>query len=257
MAATYEEAASVLNPISHDLGTDHDSGAALVDNMLRDWALDISVSSQGFLSIQAGDATLASGTVTVNTGITVTTSSEVIPVGIGPLSGTTNLAGLYELKASRVAGGAGVGTIVLRAMGDDGAIDADAAGAIRYVIIEPPATDGLDEALTHWRAQVDKPVTITSAKLLPSGALTANGSNYATVTAEYDDGAGGADTVIATLVTDVAGGDWVAGTVKTMTLTGSAPVSVAAGKYLIIKIAKTGTGVLVPAFTISLRGKYT
>lgn len=88
-------------------------------------------------SMQAVNATLASGTVTINTGITVASNSEVVPVLIGALSGTTNLATVGELKASRVNGAPGVGTVVIQAYGDDGAIDADAAGAIRVLIFTP------------------------------------------------------------------------------------------------------------------------
>lgn len=86
---------------------------------------------------QTGAATLSSGTITVNTGITVAANSEVIPIEIGAITGSTNFASLRELKASRVNGGPGVGTIVLEAVGDDGAKDADAAGAIRFVILTP------------------------------------------------------------------------------------------------------------------------
>lgn len=99
--------------------------------------------------------------------------------------------------------------------------------------------------------------TVTSAKLMPFAALTADASNYATVTVEYDDGAGGSDTAVATLVTDVAGGSWVAGTAKTMTLTSSAPVNIPAGSYVHFSIAKAGTGVAVPVFKIFLDGKLT
>jgi hypothetical protein len=86
---------------------------------------------------QAVNATLASGTITINSAITVATASEVIAYPIGALSGTTNLACLGELKASRVNGGPGTGTVVIQAYGDDGAIDADAAGAIRVLILTP------------------------------------------------------------------------------------------------------------------------
>lgn len=87
--------------------------------------------------MQAVNATLASGTVTINTGITVAAGSEVVPQFIGDITGTTNLAGLREVKASRVNGAPGVGTIVVTAVGDDGLIDSDAAGAIRVLIFAP------------------------------------------------------------------------------------------------------------------------
>lgn len=88
-------------------------------------------------AMQAVDATLATGTITINSGIVVAADSEVIPVLIGALSGSTNFGSLGELKASRVVGGDGVGTVVIQAYGADGALDADAAGAIRVVILTP------------------------------------------------------------------------------------------------------------------------
>lgn len=91
------------------------------------------------VAMQAVNATLASGTVTINTGIAVAANSEVVPLLIGALSGTTNLAGVGELKSSRVAGAPGVGTVVIQAYGDDGALDSDAAGAIRVLIFTPIA----------------------------------------------------------------------------------------------------------------------
>lgn len=91
------------------------------------------------VSLQAVNATLVAGTATIATGITVAADSEVVPVIIGALSGTTNFGGVGELKASRVAGAPGVGTVVIQAYGDDGAIDADAAGAIRVLIFTPIA----------------------------------------------------------------------------------------------------------------------
>lgn len=88
-------------------------------------------------AMQAVDATLASGTITINSGITVASTSEVIPVLIGPITGSTNFAWVGELKSSRVNGAPGVGVVVVQAYGTDGALDADAAGAIRVIILTP------------------------------------------------------------------------------------------------------------------------
>jgi hypothetical protein len=88
-------------------------------------------------AMQAVNATLVAGTVTINSSITVATDSEVVPVLIGALSGTTNFGQVGELKASRVNGAPGVGTVVIQAYGDDGALDVDAAGAIRVLIFTP------------------------------------------------------------------------------------------------------------------------
>ena len=87
--------------------------------------------------MQTGTATLASGTATVSTGIVLTSASEVIPIETVAITGSTNFASLRELKASRVTGNAGTASMVLEAVGSDGAKDTDAAGAIRFVILTP------------------------------------------------------------------------------------------------------------------------
>lgn len=88
-------------------------------------------------SMQAVNATLSSGTIAITTGIVVATASEVIPYGIGNITGSTNFAGLRERKSARVNGGSGVGAVTIDAVGADGLIDADAAGAIRVLILTP------------------------------------------------------------------------------------------------------------------------
>lgn len=100
-------------------------------------ALSATVGGLGAPSMQAVDATLALGTITISTGITVASDSEVIPLQIGAITGSTNFGSLRELKASRVNGAPGVGTVVIQAVGNDGALDADAAGAIRVLILTP------------------------------------------------------------------------------------------------------------------------
>ena len=87
--------------------------------------------------MQAVNATISSGTVTINTGIVVASNSEVVPLVIGALTGSTNFASLGELKASRVNGAAGVGTVVIQAWTDGGVLDSDATGAIRVLIFTP------------------------------------------------------------------------------------------------------------------------
>lgn len=99
--------------------------------------------------------------------------------------------------------------------------------------------------------------TIYQARLEPLAALTAGDTDYATVTVVYDNGAGGADTSVATLVTNVAGGDWVAGTAKTMTVSTTGGVAVPAGSWLTFAITKAGAGVAVGPFRAVLVGKLT
>ncbi len=86
---------------------------------------------------QTAGATLVAGTATINTGIILASGSRVIASPTGVLTGTTNYAHCRELFASRVNGGAGVGSIVIEALTDSGVLDADAAGAIHVVILTP------------------------------------------------------------------------------------------------------------------------
>jgi hypothetical protein len=88
-------------------------------------------------AMQAVNATLASGTVTISSGIVVAANSEVVPVIIGHIAGSTNFGSLGELKTSRVNGAAGVGTVVIEAISNAGGLDSDASGAIRVLIFRP------------------------------------------------------------------------------------------------------------------------
>lgn len=84
-------------------------------------------------AMQAVDATLVSGTVTISSGIVVAATSEVIAFPKGVITGSTNFGCVRELIASRSV----PGTVVIEAVGADGTKDADAAGAIRVVILTP------------------------------------------------------------------------------------------------------------------------
>lgn len=88
-------------------------------------------------SMQAFDATLASGTATKNTGITVAANSEVFAYPKGAITGSTNFAMVRELYASRVVGAPGTGIVVIEAITNGGVLDSDAAGAVRVVILTP------------------------------------------------------------------------------------------------------------------------
>ena len=108
------------------------------------------------------------------------------------------------------------------------------------------------ETVTHWVAKIDKKIRVTSVKVIGSANVTADTTSYATVSLEYDDGAGGADTQIAVLATDIAGGNWTAGTAKTLAITASTATvdGETADKYLIWKKAVTAGGVITPNLTV-------
>lgn len=93
------------------------------------------------------------------------------------------------------------------------------------------------------------PITLTALDFVPSALLTANATNFATLTVRKRDGLGGAAVVVATLVTTVVGGSWAAFTSKS--LGGIANGVLAPGAVLTIQITKTGTGVIVPSGLLS------
>ena len=85
--------------------------------------------------LQIATGTISSGEATINTNIVVTSNSYVIAMPTANVTGSTNFACLSNTRASNVAGAAGVGSVLIRALGSDGAKDADAAGAFVALII--------------------------------------------------------------------------------------------------------------------------
>lgn len=100
---------------------------------------------------------------------------------------------------------------------------------------------------------LDVPVQVTSVKVLPNSALTSNNTDFATLTLEFDDGAGGSKSTIATANTaNAAGGgtgNWSAAQAQSLAIT-SANASVASGKQLLFKVAQTANGVATPILTL-------
>ena len=92
-------------------------------------------------------------------------------------------------------------------------------------------------------------ITVGSVWFSPSAALTANNTNYATVTVSRRDGAGGGATVIASTDTRVAAGDLVAFVNRALALGATA---LTPGQILTIKIIKTAAGVVFPSGTLTV-----
>lgn len=90
-------------------------------------------------TIQEATVTLVAGTATINTVIVLGATSRIIPNPTGVITGSTNYAHCRELFASRINGIAGVASAVIEALGNDGAKDTDAAGAVHLVILTPHA----------------------------------------------------------------------------------------------------------------------
>lgn len=85
--------------------------------------------------LQIATGTLVAGEATISTNIVVTASSYVLAMPTANVTGSTNFGCLANIRASNVAGVAGVGSVLIRALGNDGAKDADAAGAFVALII--------------------------------------------------------------------------------------------------------------------------
>ncbi len=113
------------------------------------------------------------------------------------------------------------------------------------------AADGAANTATAETLVARVPVAgrILAAYYCPSAALTADNTDYATLSLAKRDGAGGASAAVASKATTVAGsGSWTAfvpvslGTISNGTL--------AAGNVLTFAIAKAGSGVAVPSGTL-------
>jgi len=85
--------------------------------------------------LQVAGGTFATGTATINAGIVVTADTDAFVIMSAVVTGSANVGGVAHLKASNVVGGAGVGAVTLNILGADGAVDADAAGAFRVLLV--------------------------------------------------------------------------------------------------------------------------
>lgn len=128
--------------------------------------------------------------------------------------------------------------------------------ARQIVQIIKPAVDGMASTTTAGTASLQawmpRAGRVIAVKLLSTAALTANDTNYATVSLGKHDGAGGAVTTMASADTTTAGtGNWVAGTEINLTLSATlANTYFAKGDVLGFAIAKAGSGVAVPVSSL-------
>lgn len=126
-------------------------------------------------------------------------------------------------------------------------------------ILAKAAVDGTAATTTAYTAgymvRMPRAARILGAAYLPIGTATADGTNYATIKVVKGDGAAGAEVIMASINTDVAGGSLAAGVTKALTVTSTlANTRIPAGSVLGFSIAKAGTGVAVPAgnFTVDV-----
>ena len=88
--------------------------------------------------VQFVTGTLVGGTCTVTVGANqaVTALTKAFPIPAAVITGSTNFGSLAHLIASNVVGGSGVGQVVIRALGNDGAQDVDAAGTFHAFLVD-------------------------------------------------------------------------------------------------------------------------
>ncbi len=113
-------------------------------------------------------------------------------------------------------------------------------------------------SLKVWTNPFDFPVRIARIVYNPDATLTANTSNYATITIETDDAANGANATAAAVTTKTTAtggtGDFVA---DTQVLYGASAYTVAntdvvPGANVFLTVAKAGAGILVPAGVLGI-----
>ncbi len=109
---------------------------------------------------------------------------------------------------------------------------------------------------TYALMKVPFDVEIVEVTICPDGTLTANDTNYATISLNKSDGAAGSATAVASQTTKITGGsgNWAARTFVDVPVT-AANKNVDDGQMLEIESVKAASGVAVPicGFTIRYR----
>jgi hypothetical protein len=119
------------------------------------------------------------------------------------------------------------------------------AGDLLWTFEVPPTAAGT--ALEQPGLVLPRAAQITSAKWVPGAAVTANGTNFATLSLR-NRGAAGAGAVLPATPRSYAATNSVANVPETMALSGTASdLLAAAGDVLSVTIAHSGTGLLIPA----------
>lgn len=129
-----------------------------------------------------------------------------------------------------------------------------------FVKFDKAAADGMASTTTAdtliWSNPFDFAVRVESAILVCTGAgITADNSNFATITIKTNDGAGGSTGIALTLTTAITdSGNISQNQPKAFTATTAAGQNVPASVGGIwFNIAKTGTGVVVPVSYVLIR----
>jgi hypothetical protein len=107
-------------------------------------------------------------------------------------------------------------------------------------------------AETHV-ASIPAAQTLTALRIRPDAALTANDTNFDTITVSTRDASGGSKTTLGSITTKTSGaaggtGNWTAFVDVTIAITGSAVLS--AGMEIVVEAALGGSGVALPGMTV-------
>jgi hypothetical protein len=98
-------------------------------------------------------------------------------------------------------------------------------------------------------------VTITGILIEPAASLTADDTNYATITVARRDATGGNKATVRSLTTQTSGtggsGNWTA--FSTISVGSFSNTSLSAGQKITIEISKTGLGVAVPVVAVQVQ----
>lgn len=141
----------------------------------------------------------------------------------------------------------------------DGSVPKAARQLIRRTFqLRKPSADAMAADTTAYTAadmiRMPRAGRILGAYICPQSTLTAHASNFATVKVVKGDGAGGAETIMASVTTEVTGsGNWAAGAPEALTISSTvANTRIAKGEVLGFSIAKAASGVVVPICSISI-----
>ena len=126
------------------------------------------------------------------------------------------------------------------------------------IIFDKAAADGMASTTTTdtlvWMNPYTVPVYLQSAEAVATGAgITANDTDFATITFRTRDGVGGSSAAALTIVTNVAGGNWTQNQRKAITTQTIANLAVPVGGQITFSIAKGGSGVVVPVSKFVIR----
>lgn len=111
--------------------------------------------------------------------------------------------------------------------------------------------NGMTVLSEHVFADFDSAATVTSVEFLPDAALTANDTNFATLTVYRRDTSGGTQTTIVAATTETTGtGSWTA--FDSVDLGTLSVTALAANEVITWEITKTGAGVVVPSGTLKV-----